>query len=197
MSALPSLRARPRFRYPARTRGHGSAQPPLSRFIAESPHELEPHGRWRTMLEELFRSACKSIEGEDDLGEVGEIVWFRTARMGSGPSCPPARRPRPGPRCSVTCRSHARTTLLSRPISSRGPTTRSRPPRGTDWKLDLNDEVIARWRGPAESSGDLTLVWGTPLVPGAVAVAAEIEDETLDQCAGPASEVPRWSRSML
>ena len=49
---------------------------PFSRFIAESPHELEPHGRWRTMLEELFRSACKSIEGEDDLGEVGEIVWF-------------------------------------------------------------------------------------------------------------------------
>ena len=104
---------------------------PFPRFIAESPHELEPHGRWRTMLEELFRSACKSIEGEDDLGEVGEIVWFPGPHVwGSGPSCPPARRPRPGPRCSVTCRSHARTTLLSRPISSRGPTTRSRPPRG-------------------------------------------------------------------
>ena len=56
---------------------------PFPRFIAESPHELEPHGRWRTMLEELFRSACKSIEGDEDLGEVGEIVWFPDRTYGS------------------------------------------------------------------------------------------------------------------
>jgi hypothetical protein len=51
-----------------------------------------------------------------------------------------------------------------------------------DWKIDLNDEVIGRWRGPGEATGEVTLVWGTPRTPGGVAVTAELGGETVDQC---------------
>jgi hypothetical protein len=52
-----------------------------------------------------------------------------------------------------------------------------------DWKIDLNEEVIGRWRGPGEATGEVTLVWGTPCTPGGVAVTAELGGETVDQCA--------------
>ena len=44
-----------------------------------------------------------------------------------------------------------------------------------DWQIDLNDEVIGRWRGENGRAGDVTLVWGRPLVRGAVAATAELE----------------------
>ncbi len=49
------------------------------------------------------------------------------------------------------------------------------------WKIDLNDEVIGRWRGENGRAGAVTLVWGRPLVQGAVAASAELELETVDQ----------------
>ena len=49
------------------------------------------------------------------------------------------------------------------------------------WKIDLNDEVIGRWRGENGRAGAVTLVWGRPLVQGAVAATAELELETVDQ----------------
>jgi hypothetical protein len=50
-----------------------------------------------------------------------------------------------------------------------------------DWRIDLNDEVIGRWRGESGRAGDVTLVWGSPLAPGAFAVTAQLETETVDQ----------------
>lgn len=50
-----------------------------------------------------------------------------------------------------------------------------------DWRIDLNDDVIGRWRGENGRAGDVTLVWGRPLVRGAVAATAELERETVDQ----------------
>ena len=129
---------------------------PFPRFIAESPHELEPHGRWRTMLEELFRSACKSIEGEDDLGEVGEIVWFPDRTYGVRTFVPARAPTEAGPEVfgyvsfTRSDDSPQPTDFIARADYTVETAT------GADWKLDLNDEVIARWRGPAESSGDLT-----------------------------------------
>ena len=41
--------------------------------------------------------------------------------------------------------------------------------------------MIGRWRGENGRAGDVTLVWGTPLVRGAVAATAELEAETVDQ----------------
>ena len=49
------------------------------------------------------------------------------------------------------------------------------------WKIDLNDEVVGRWRGENGRAGAVTLVWGRPLVQGAVAATAELDGETVDQ----------------
>ncbi len=50
-----------------------------------------------------------------------------------------------------------------------------------DWHIDLNDDVIGRWRGENGRAGAVTLVWGRPLVRGAVAATAELDGETVDQ----------------
>jgi hypothetical protein len=50
-----------------------------------------------------------------------------------------------------------------------------------DWRIDLNDDVIGRWRGENGRGGAVTLVWGRPLVRGAVAATAELDAETVDQ----------------
>ena len=49
------------------------------------------------------------------------------------------------------------------------------------WRIDLNDDVIGRWRGENGRAGAVTLVWGRPLVRGAVAATAELDMETVDQ----------------
>ncbi len=41
--------------------------------------------------------------------------------------------------------------------------------------------MIGRWRGENGRAGAVTLVWGRPLVRGAVAATAELELETVDQ----------------
>jgi hypothetical protein len=41
-----------------------------------------------------------------------------------------------------------------------------------DWRIDLNDDVIGAWRADGGRGGDVTLVWGLPLVGGAVAATA-------------------------
>ena len=46
-----------------------------------------------------------------------------------------------------------------------------------DWKIDLNDDVIGGWRADGGRGGDVTLVWGLPLVRGAVAATAELDGE--------------------
>ena len=75
----------------------------------------------------------------------------------------------------------------SRPAAS-PPTSRPRPTSPTvlaednpGWKIDLNDDVIGRWRGESGRAGAVTLVWGRPLVRGAVAATAELDAETVDQ----------------
>ncbi len=41
--------------------------------------------------------------------------------------------------------------------------------------------MIGRWRGENGRAGAVTLVWGRPLVQGAVAATAELDRETVDQ----------------
>jgi hypothetical protein len=50
-----------------------------------------------------------------------------------------------------------------------------------EWRIDLNDDVIGAWRADGGRGGEVTLVWGIPLVRGAVAATAELDGEVLDQ----------------
>ena len=42
--------------------------------------------------------------------------------------------------------------------------------------------MIGPWRSEAGRGGDVTLVWGLPMVRGAVAATAELDGEVVDQC---------------
>ena len=50
-----------------------------------------------------------------------------------------------------------------------------------DWRIDLNDDVVGRWRGENGRAGAVTLVWGRPLLRNAVAATAELDGEVVDQ----------------
>jgi hypothetical protein len=50
-----------------------------------------------------------------------------------------------------------------------------------EWRIDLNDDVIGAWRADGDRGGAVTLVWGVPLVRGAVAATAELDKEVIDQ----------------
>ena len=52
-----------------------------------------------------------------------------------------------------------------------------------DWKIDLSDDVIGNWNAEGDRGGDITLVWGLPLVRGAIAATAELDGEVIDQAA--------------
>jgi len=157
---------------------------PLPRFVAEPPRDLEPSGRWGQALEERFMTACAGLEGFDSLGKPGDVEWF-PERTYAGRAYVPAVVPT-GAGCELFGYvSYARPQEGGEPgdFTVQVDFTDETADKNADWKLDLNEEVIAPWRGPGEASGELTLVWGTPLVPGGVAATAELGDDTLDQCA--------------
>jgi hypothetical protein len=155
---------------------------PLPRFIAEPPHDSEPYGRWADLLREQFTAACAAIEGEAPEPDLESIAWYpeRTyAERVYVPATVPAgegfeffghvsfvRAENGEPGDFTAAADYTDETAALNP----------------GWKIDLNDEVIGRWRGPSDASGEITLVWGMPLAPGGAAVTAELEGETVDQC---------------
>jgi hypothetical protein len=158
---------------------------PIPRFIADNSQEGIAYGRWAERLAESFAAACEQI-GDLPAGAAApeEIEWFPERGWG-GRTWVPAT---------------ARVQSDAGPIELFGHVSYVRPEDGeptdlrakadfTDvlaednpgWRIDLNDDVIGRWRGEAGMAGDVTLVWGRPLVPGAAAATAELELETVDQ----------------
>ncbi|MGO9820556.1 MAG: hypothetical protein ACLPTJ_07885 [Solirubrobacteraceae bacterium] len=160
--------------------------PPTDRFVisfaAEPPQEALPYGRWADTLREHFLAAVREIDSEgEDLGEAGDISWFPD-RTYAGRTFVPAI---------------ARTTtqlelfgFVSFSEGSGGPSdfearadfTAELAESNPDWKLDLNDDVVATWRGEQGKSAELTLVWGVPLIPGGAIVTAELSNLAVDQC---------------
>jgi hypothetical protein len=157
---------------------------PLPRFVAEPPHELEPYGRWRDVLDERFRSACEAIEEFDRLGDPGPTAWFPERTYG-GRTYVAATAPTSSGLELYGYVSFVRDERSGEPaeLFVTADFTDETAATNPDWKLDLSEEVIGRWRGPGRAEGELTLVWGSPLVPGGVVSTAELGGETLDQCA--------------
>jgi hypothetical protein len=160
--------------------------PPTDRFVisfaAEPPQESLPYGRWADTLREYFLAACREIDSEDeDLGEPGEISWFPD-RTYSGRTYVPA--------VARTSEGFELFGFVSFSESGGGPSdfearadfTSELAENNPDWKLDLNDDVIANWRGDGGKTADMTLVWGVPLMPGGALVTAELANLAVDQC---------------
>jgi hypothetical protein len=158
---------------------------PIPHFIADTTQEGIPHGRFSERLRESFAAAIAELNDLPDGAELpAEVDWFPERAWGGRVWVP----------CSALTESEEGRLELFGHVSY------VLPPGGepsdfqatadftdvlaadnADWKIDLNDEVIGRWRGENGRAGAVTLVWGRPIVRGAVAATAELEGEAVDQ----------------
>jgi hypothetical protein len=157
---------------------------PLPRFVADPPHALEPYGRWRETLEQRFLDACRQADEGGSLGPPRDVRWY-PERTYAGRTYVPATADTEGAEelfgfVSFTRPEGSSEAEQFEVVADYTDETAAANP---GWRLDLNDEVIGRWRGPGDSEGALTLVWGTALVPGGGWATAELGGETVDQCA--------------
>ncbi len=159
---------------------------PIPRFIADSTQEGIPHGRFAERLAEEFRAACEKI---DDLPEgvsiPAEVEWFPERAWGGRVWVPGTARAN-GPEGALELFGHVSYVLPpegSEPADFRAAAdfTDVLAEDNPGWRIDLNDDVIGGWRGENGRAGAVTLVWGRPLVRGAVAATAELDVETVDQ----------------
>jgi hypothetical protein len=158
---------------------------PIPRFIADSSQEGIPYGRFAEQLAESFRAACREIEElPGGVSAPSEITWFPERAWG-GRTWVPASARAEGEDGEVELFGHV---SYVRPedgdpgdLHAKADFTDVLAEDNADWKIDLNDDVVGHWRGEAGMAGDVTLVWGRPLVPGAVAATAELDAETVDQ----------------
>ena len=159
---------------------------PIPRFIADTSQEGIAGGRFAARLREAFVGAVDGIEDlPADAAVPEEVDWFPERAWGGRVWVP----------CSARTESEEGTLELYGHVSYDLPEGDGDPAgfRATadftdvlaednpDWKIDLNDDVIGRWRGENGRAGAVTLVWGRPLVRGAVAATAELDGETVDQ----------------
>lgn len=158
---------------------------PIPRFIADSTQEGIPHGRFAERLADEFRPACEQIEELPAGVEVPEAFeWFPERAWGGRVWVPCTARAQ-GAEGTVELFGHVSYALPEegepRDFEARADFTDVLAEENPDWRIDLNDEVIGRWRGENGRAGKVTLVWGRPLVRGAVAATAELDGETVDQ----------------
>jgi hypothetical protein len=158
---------------------------PIPRFIADSTQEGIPHGRFAESLAAEFRSACDALaEVPEGVSADGELEWFPERAWGGRVWVPCSTRAQ-GPEGEVELFGHVSYVQPEEgdpaDFRARADFTGVLAEDNPDWRIDLNDEVIGRWRGENGRAGAVTLVWGRPLVQGAVAASAELELETVDQ----------------
>ena len=160
--------------------------PPTDRFVisfaAEPPQETLPYGRWADTLAGHFRAAVRELDTEgEDIGELDtEISWFPDRTYFGRTYIPAVAR---------TASGYELFGFVSFSEGPGGPSefeaavdfTSELAEANPDWKLDLNDEVIAAWRGEQGNQADMTLIWGVPLIPGGASVTAELANLAVDQ----------------
>ncbi len=158
---------------------------PIPRFIADATQEGIPHGRFAERLTEAFGKAVGEIEDLPDGVEApAEVDWFPERAWGGRVWVPYSARAE-GPEGELELFGHVSYVQQEEgePTDFRATAdfTDVLAEDNPDWKIDLNDEVIGRWRGENGRAGAVTLVWGRPLLQGAVAATAELDTETVDQ----------------
>lgn len=158
---------------------------PIPRFIADSSQEGIPHGRFADRLAESFREACQGIEDLPDSVEVpAQLEWFPERAWGGRVWVPCTARAK-GPESTLELFGHVSYMQPEKgepgDLGAKADFTDVLAEDNPDWRIDLNDNVIGRWRGENGRAGSVTLIWGRPLVQGAVAASAELELETVDQ----------------
>jgi hypothetical protein len=172
---------------------------PFPRFIADAAQEGRPYGQWAKRLEEVFAKACEPHAGEAGAPLDPETIrWFPERGWGGRIYVPGAgRATKPSASGDSEQGQQDSDPVL---VEYFGHVSFVRPENGepgdlrastdfTDvtaednpqWKIDISDDVIGAWRAEGDRGGDITLVWGLPLVRGAVAATAELDGEVVDQ----------------
>lgn len=158
---------------------------PIPRFIADSTQEGIPHGRFAERLADAFEEACGKIEDLSGEATAPEALdWYPERAWGGRVWIPcTARATRAGAQIELFGHVSYVQPAEDEPSDFRAVAdyTDVLAENNPSWKIDLNDEVIGRWRGENGRAGAVTLIWGRPLVQGAVAATAELERETVDQ----------------
>jgi hypothetical protein len=158
---------------------------PIPRFIADSTQEGIPHGRFAERLAGEFGTACEQIDDlPDGVESPSEVEWFPERAWG-GRVWVPATARVAGPEGDLELFGHVSYVQPEdqEPADFRATAdfTDVLAEDNAGWSIDLNDDVIGRWRGENGRAGAVTLVWGRPLVRGAVAATAVLDFETVDQ----------------
>ena len=160
--------------------------PPTDRFVisfaAEPPQDSLPYGRWAGTLRRYFTEAVRRhrLRGRG-AGQIGEVRWFPDRTYAGRTYVPAISRTTEGFELFGYV-SFAEHDGAPGDFEARADYTSELAETNPDWKLDLNDEVIGRWRGEQGKSADMTLVWGVPLMPGGAMVTAELANLAVDQC---------------
>jgi hypothetical protein len=159
---------------------------PIPRFIADASAEGLPYGRWGARLRDEFAKACEPHISEAG-GPPGEVTWFPERGWGGRVYVPGVA----AVEGAQTPSEYFGVVSFTRPAEAgageaedfraTADFTDVTADQNPDWMIDLNEEVIGSWRGESERRGDITLVWGTPLVRGAKAATAELDAEVVDQ----------------
>lgn len=158
---------------------------PIPRFVADSTQEGIPSGRFAEQLGASFREACKGIADLPDGIETPEQLDWYPERTWGGRVWVPCTAYPDGPDGTLELFGHV--SYVQPPegeptdFRSSADFTDVLAEDNPDWRIDLNDDVIGNWRGENGRAGKVTLVWGRPLVRGAVAATAELDMETVDQ----------------
>lgn len=162
---------------------------PLPRFIAAASSEALPYGRWAEQLGTEFLRGCGGIDDRPaDLGRPTDALWFPERSWGGRTFVP------------VTAREELGEGVQREPLEFFGHVSFERLESGhphgflssadftditaesnPDWEIDLNDDEIGTWSWDDGRRAHMTLVWGRPLVPGAVVATAELAGEIVDQ----------------
>ena len=170
---------------------------PLPRFVADSPQEAKPYGRWEERLKEEFAKACEThASAAGRPVDLEGVRWFPERGWG-GRVYVPATAPAKGGESDSGGEQGPAALEFFGWISFVRPEDEGEPSElrakadftdvtaedNPDWKIDLNDDVIGAWRSEGDRGGDITLIWGLPLVRGAIAATAELNGEVVDQAA--------------
>src|SRR5829696_2477526 len=127
--------------------------PPTDRFViryaAEPPQETLPYGRWADTLRGYFLAAAAEIDaGDEQLGEPGEIAWFPDRTYGGRTYVPATARTSEGYELFgfVSFAEGGSGGGAPDDFLARADFTSETADDNPDWTIDLNEEVVGRWR---------------------------------------------------
>ena len=170
---------------------------PFPRFIADASQDGEPAGRYAERLAAQFGEACAPhAETAGSPVNLDSIRWFPDRKWGGRVYVPATARAQE-PTVPADAPEGSEPVLVeyfgwvsfvrddpesdATDFKAKADFTDVTAEDSPEWEIDLSDDVIGVWQSEAGRGGDVTLVWGLPMVRGAVAATAELDGEVVDQ----------------